>query len=199
MATVRIMFAGLGFGVLGAMLGIIVLAVSLIVHPLAAVVMLAGLPVFYFFLRYPVWGVALTVAAIPLEGLGRFTASDAAVIVSVAKLFGLMAALALTVNLTLGRARAPWHPEVACLIIFCLVGVITMGYTSDLDNGLPRVVSFITTGVFFYVIIAAIRDMEDIRLILIGLLIATAAVGVCLLYTSPSPRDLSTSRMPSSA
>ena len=24
-------------------------------------------------------------------------------------------------------------------------------------------------------------------------------VGVCLLYTSPSPRDLSTSRMPSSA
>ncbi|MEP6021459.1 MAG: O-antigen ligase family protein [Paracoccaceae bacterium] len=178
MATVRIMFAGLGFGVLGAMLGIIVLAVSLIVHPLAAVVMLAGLPVLYFFLRFPVWGVALTVAAIPLEGLGRFTASDAAVIVSVAKLFGLMAALALTVNLTLGRVRAPWHPEVACLIIFCLVGVITMGYTTDLDNGLPRVVSFITTGVFFYVIIAAIRDIDDIRLILIGLLIATAAVGV---------------------
>ena len=27
----------------------------------------------------------------------------------------------------------------------------------------------------------------------------TAAVGICLLYTSPSPRDLSTSRMPSSA
>ncbi|MEP3639681.1 MAG: O-antigen ligase family protein [Paracoccaceae bacterium] len=178
MATVRIMFAGLGFGVLGAMLGIIVLAVSLIVHPLAAVVMLAGLPVLYFFLRFPAWGVALTIAAIPLEGLGRFTASDAAVIVSVAKLFGLMAALALTVNLTLGRVRAPWHPEVACLIIFCLVGVITMGYTTDLDNGLPRVVSFITTGVFFYVIIAAIRDIDDIRLILIGLLIATAAVGV---------------------
>ncbi|MEP3847369.1 MAG: O-antigen ligase family protein [Paracoccaceae bacterium] len=172
------MFAGLGFGVLGAMLGTIVLAVSLIVHPLAAVVMLAGLPVLYFFLRFPVWGVALTVAAIPLEGLGRFTASDAAVIVSVAKLFGLMAALALTVNLTLGRVRAPWHPEVACLIIFCLIGVITMGYTTDLDNGLPRVVSFITTGVFFYVIIAAIRDIDDIRLILIGLLIATAAVGV---------------------
>ena len=28
---------------------------------------------------------------------------------------------------------------------------------------------------------------------------ADAAVGGCLLYTSPSPRDLSTSRMPSSA
>ena len=29
--------------------------------------------------------------------------------------------------------------------------------------------------------------------------LATGLAGVCLLYTSPSPRDLSTSRMPSSA
>ena len=29
--------------------------------------------------------------------------------------------------------------------------------------------------------------------------IVTALISVCLLYTSPSPRDLSTSRMPSSA
>ena len=29
--------------------------------------------------------------------------------------------------------------------------------------------------------------------------ISTLSLGTCLLYTSPSPRDLSTSRMPSSA
>ena len=35
---------------------------------------------------------------------------------------------------------------------------------------------------------------------LVGILLAVFAVfGFCLLYTSPSPRDLSTSRMPSSA
>ena len=32
-----------------------------------------------------------------------------------------------------------------------------------------------------------------------GLLYPNAVFGFCLLYTSPSPRDLSTSRMPSSA
>ena len=32
-----------------------------------------------------------------------------------------------------------------------------------------------------------------------GVDVPVAAVNVCLLYTSPSPRDLSTSRMPSSA
>ena len=127
MGTVRMMAAGIGFGALGVLGGVIVLAVSLAVHPFAAIAMLGGIPVLYFFMRYPVWGIALTVAAIPLEGLGRFTASDAAVIVSVAKLFGLMTALALAVNLTLSRARAPWHPEVTCLVIFCLVGLGTNG------------------------------------------------------------------------
>ena len=34
---------------------------------------------------------------------------------------------------------------------------------------------------------------------LAGLLLLAAGLGACLLYTSPSPRDLSTSRMPSSA
>eukprot|EP00831_Metopus_contortus_P046838 TRINITY_DN37672_c0_g1_i2.p3 TRINITY_DN37672_c0_g1~~TRINITY_DN37672_c0_g1_i2.p3 ORF type:complete len:111 (+),score=26.41 TRINITY_DN37672_c0_g1_i2:62-394(+) len=32
-----------------------------------------------------------------------------------------------------------------------------------------------------------------------GFLLQLAGIGPCLLYTSPSPRDLSTSRMPSSA
>ena len=40
--------------------------------------------------------------------------------------------------------------------------------------------------------------------IVVGIILAAAAFGSalgwgCLLYTSPSPRDLSTSRMPSSA
>ena len=32
-----------------------------------------------------------------------------------------------------------------------------------------------------------------------AMILASTSVNVCLLYTSPSPRDLSTSRMPSSA
>ncbi len=178
MDAIRTIFAGLGLGLAGGLVGIVVLAVSLAIHPLAAVAMLAGVPVLLAFIRFPVWGVALTVMAIPLEGLGRFTASDAAVIVSVAKLFGMMTVLALAVNLTLGRSRAPWHPEVACLIVFCVVGVATMGHTTDLENGLPRVVSFCTTAVFFYVLISVVRTVPEIRFILAGLMWTTAAVGI---------------------
>jgi len=39
-------------------------------------------------------------------------------------------------------------------------------------------------------VMRAVRELEDA---------GAAAIQICLLYTSPSPRDLSTSRMPSSA
>ena len=41
------------------------------------------------------------------------------------------------------------------------------------------------------------REAE--RAVLGGLMLETHRFDTCLLYTSPSPRDLSTSRMPSSA
>ncbi len=52
---------------------------------------------------------------------------------------------------------------------------------------------FYLKGKFFSLMIG-VRDKE-----LQEILADTRVVGDCLLYTSPSPRDLSTSRMPSSA
>ena len=43
------------------------------------------------------------------------------------------------------------------------------------------------------------KKAMDIESISTGSLSLDLALGICLLYTSPSPRDLSTSRMPSSA
>ena len=43
------------------------------------------------------------------------------------------------------------------------------------------------------------RTERDAQLAMPKLIIPSLQVNICLLYTSPSPRDLSTSRMPSSA
>ena len=42
-------------------------------------------------------------------------------------------------------------------------------------------------------------NVEALVLLLLITLVAAGLYLLCLLYTSPSPRDLSTSRMPSSA
>ena len=44
-----------------------------------------------------------------------------------------------------------------------------------------------------------LQDAADTRNLVAGQQAFGALMGTCLLYTSPSPRDLSTSRMPSSA
>jgi len=45
----------------------------------------------------------------------------------------------------------------------------------------------------------SIRNLSDARSMLVDAAVALMCGSLCLLYTSPSPRDLSTSRMPSSA
>ena len=48
--------------------------------------------------------------------------------------------------------------------------------------------------------LALIKDAQEKKLISEGGIVVEGTAGnTCLLYTSPSPRDLSTSRMPSSA
>ena len=73
-----------------------------------------------------------------------------------------------------------------------------------LRRGIYLLPNLITTGALFagfYSIIAAMS--EDLELAAIAIVIAgflDALDGrICLLYTSPSPRDISGSRMPSSA
>ena len=49
-------------------------------------------------------------------------------------------------------------------------------------------------------VVAAMSDPVGLAVSVIGLIVmAAASPGSCLLYTSPSPRDISGSRMPSSA
>ena len=43
------------------------------------------------------------------------------------------------------------------------------------------------------------KRQESMNSLLFALMLSVVLVYICLLYTSPSPRDLSTSRMPSSA
>ena len=46
---------------------------------------------------------------------------------------------------------------------------------------------------------AKARELKNNGIDIIGLSLGEPDFNTCLLYTSPSPRDLSTSRMPSSA
>ena len=71
-------------------------------------------------------------------------------------------------------------------LLLCLLTVAVSVYsiTSDLDQRQ-----------IYTVLTKPIRRFQ----LLLGKLLGVVLLDICLLYTSPSPRDLSTSRMPSSA
>ena len=69
-----------------------------------------------------------------------------------------------------------------------------------IDN-LPRVYGIYTGGFIGFIIIMAIAEQMGMSAKAIGIAFVafTVFIYACLLYTSPSPRDRSLSRMPSSA
>ena len=61
-------------------------------------------------------------------------------------------------------------------------------------------IAFVAFTVFIYALIGYLsRTAQADAYYVAGRQVPTVFNGICLLYTSPSPRDLSTSRMPSSA
>ena len=74
--------------------------------------------------------------------------------------------------------------------------VVFASLTSALDSLLASTADLLAEDVYFRLLRPQASDLQlkqAARLMVVGLAV------ICLLYTSPSPRDLSTSRMPSSA
>ena len=95
------------------------------------------------------------------------------------------------------------HGEVEDCIIF---GLSSMGGRAILFHALmgngEYFIAFLLARLFNKDINQKTFPSEDLMNLSFGILLAIILLlllGICLLYTSPSPRDLSTSRMPSSA
>ena len=89
---------------------------------------------------------------------------------------------------------------VVVLLLFALMLTkAPTGRTDDLTvrRALPAAVVAVLVGVLLATTVVA--GFHDVRIELEGTVVGSAKTTGCLLYTSPSPRDLSTSRMPSSA
>lgn len=168
---------GIAAGLLGAM-----------VHPLAPLGLIAALPVAIAAILHPSAGLLLTVAAIPLEGLGRFTSGTSAIIVSVAKLFGLVTVCGFAGAVLFGLRGVRMPREMVPLALFWLVGAFTQLHTSDPTNGFARTASFFFTFVFVFCIVNLVDSVRFLRWVLFALLATTAAIGIfsIAIYFNPA-------------
>ena len=113
---------------------------------------------------------------------------------------GYLAALIIGIALGLAIGRSKWAedlllPPLEVLRPIPAVAWIPLAILMFPSSELSMV--FITfTGALFPILLNTVHGVEGVDPRLIA---SAKSLGACLLYTSPSPRDLSTSRMPSSA
>ena len=78
-----------------------------------------------------------------------------------------------------------------------LLGILYASLPKLRGNLVPHLVSIMIIGIYERLIQTG-TSLQTL-LVVLGHLSVLLLITTCLLYTSPSPRDLSTSRMPSSA
>ena len=103
--------------------------------------------------------------------------------------------LALLSGLLLGLSFPPFH--LGFLAWIFLIPLFKIFYENNKFQ--EKVLSFYLAGFTSYAIITHWVALNSGTTVQVAVLSYLAICIFCLLYTSPSPRDLSTSRMPSSA
>ena len=101
------------------------------------------------------------------------------------------------------RARQRWHAARLARWGLAATVLLTLGMALPLPGSWPAL--RFAAGVASALVFLNVSVWCMLRLVALGqpalggLIFCGPGLGICLLYTSPSPRDLSTSRMPSSA
>lgn len=166
------------WAVVGVAAGVVFVLAAVLASPLLALGALIGAGICAAIFLRPELGLYLTALSIPLEKYGRFTQAGAVNVVSVAKIFGLVTLLAWAVDALVKRKRPVFGRELFVISLFWVWGAFTMFYTTDLNNGPPRVTSFFATLLFFLVIFNVVQDQTSLRRVLLCLAISTLGISI---------------------
>jgi O-antigen ligase len=168
---------------LGAVLGALFLSVTGLTSALKGAAVVAGALVCLVIFLRPEVGLVATVAAIPLDRLGRLGGADVVVAFSVAKILGLVTTAAFVLHL-LRRREVPLLPaELIPLAAFVGWGCVTLMYSTDAFATKQAISRLITTTLFLFLCANLLTSKQLLRRTLMAFLIVTFGVGLFSVYT----------------
>ena len=146
--------------------------------PLLGLALIIGIIIIALLVMFPLYGLYLTAAVVPLERVGRFTDDTSLFTISLMRVLGMATFLAMFINYLIKRKSFQTGPAFFLYAGYCIFTIISITYTTDYEGTIRQVSPMIGNLLFFFIIINLIKDFRQAEIAVICWLIST--VGVCL-------------------
>lgn len=156
-------------------LGVLIAVLLPLGKPLLVIAVAAGVLVAVPVFMYPRLGLYLTIAAIPLDEVGKLGALLPFVNISVVKVLALLTLGAWVLHLLSRRLDFVWRSEVGVLLGYMVVGALSLVDSREVQRGLQEMVIFGSTVLFFVMVFNLLRTKRHVVTALVVLSVVSAA------------------------
>ena len=155
-------------------LGVLIAALLPLGKPALVIAAAAGVLVVIPILANPRLGLYLTIAAIPLEEVGKLGKVLPFVNITVVKLFALLTLCAWLLHLVSRRIDFVWRPEAGLLLLYLVAGALSLVDAAEVGRGLQEMVIFASTALFFIMVFNVLRTKRQLLTALVVLSVVSA-------------------------
>lgn len=155
-------------------LGVLIAALLPLGKPALVIAAAAGVLVVIPILANPRLGLYLTIAAIPLEEVGKLGKVLPFVNITVVKLFALLTLCAWLLHLVSRRIDFVWRPEAGLLLLYLVAGALSLVDAAEVGRGLQEMVIFASTALFFIMVFNLLRTKRQLVTALVVLSVVSA-------------------------
>lgn len=155
-------------------LGIVIAALLPFDKPLLIIAAAAGILVLIPIAQNPRLGLYLTIAAVPLDQVGKLGNILPGVNITIAKIFALLTLASWLLHLITRRMNFVWRPEATVLLLYLVAGAFSLIDTDEFKRGLQEMVIFTSTALFFIMVFNLLRTKRHLVTALLALSIVSA-------------------------
>jgi hypothetical protein len=155
--------------------------------PLLGGALLLGVTVSVATLIRPRFGFLLTVLAVPLERIGRFTNDSSMYTFSLMRVLGLLTLVALIAHWLASKRGFKASAPVLLYTSYVLLSLMSLSYTSDWFSGVRQSAVILGNLAFFVLVVGMVESREQARAAIGFWLASTFCIGLFTIYQWHNP------------
>ena len=169
-----------------------VVAISALASPIAAAALAGGALLATAIALWPVAGLLLSAAVVPLERIGRLTNDSSMYTFSLMRAIGLVTLAGIALHVAIGRRRVHVPAPLLLYGVYVGLGLLTLSHTTDWTYGVRAASAMFGNLLFLFVTITLVRTSRHATWAVMAWLLTTTAIGLFTAYQWHNPASIVT-------